>query len=47
VTKHYLLHKKAAQNDIDKMESDWDAGYWFNSGEDFAALATLLVGPIQ
>ena len=46
VTKHYLLHKKAATADIDATEAEWAAGHWFDAGVDFAALATLLVGPI-
>jgi len=46
VSKNYLLHKKKIEGDITQMETDWDSQLYFNSGEDFAALCTVAIGPI-
>lgn len=46
VTKHWLLHKKAIKTDAALTEADWNAGNYFQSGVDAAALMTLAVGPI-
>ena len=29
LTKHYLLHKKEINNDIDAVEADYAAGNWW------------------
>ena len=47
VSKHYLLHRKAINSDIGDVETDYDAGSWFQAGLDTADLLTLAVGPIN
>ena len=47
VTKHFLFHKDEAQADIATLKTDFAAKSYFKTGEDAAALATLLIGPIQ
>jgi len=47
VTKNFALHPVQSKADIAKAKSDEAAGAWFALGEDLAALATLLIGPIK
>lgn len=47
LSKNYLLHKKKIEADISKIESDADAGLWFQCGVDTADLATVAIGPIK
>ena len=46
VTKHYLLHKKQINADIDAVEADYAVGDWWQCGVDTAALANIAIGPI-
>jgi hypothetical protein len=47
VTKNYLLHKKKIEADAAATENDWEAGNYWQSGVDAAALMTVAVGPIN
>lgn len=47
VTKNFALHPVAAKKDIATAKADYAAEAWFHTGEDLAALATLLIGPIK
>jgi len=44
---HYALHKDAIMTDVHALESDWDAGNYFDAGKDLADAATLAIGPIE
>jgi len=47
VSKAWLLHKKAVKADVAAIETDGQAGQWFQTGDDVADLLTLVVGPIK
>jgi len=47
LAKHYAFHKKEIKTDITTLETDWDAGQFFQAGDDLAALMTVAVGPIE
>jgi len=44
---HYATHKAAVQADLTTLENDWDTGKYFDSGKELAAIATILIGPVQ
>ena len=44
---HYARHKAEITADISTLESDWDAGKYFDAGKDVADIATLAIGPIN
>ena len=47
VGKNWLLHKRTIKADITKMETDWTAKSYFDSGIDAAMALTEAVGPIS
>ena len=47
VGKNWLLHKRTIKEDITKMETDWTAKSYFDSGIDAAMALTEAVGPIS
>ena len=47
VAKNFFLHNAEIVQDISFCEGDWDEGRYFDSGNDFAAMLTAAVGPIQ
>jgi len=46
VTKRYLLHKRAIDNDRDQLKADWALGEYYQAGIIGANLAYLAVGPV-
>lgn len=45
--KHYALHRKAIDDDIAAIKSDWALHRFFHAGKDVADLATVAVGPMK
>ena len=47
VSKRFVLHHHAIENDISSLTTDWEAASYFTAGEDLANLLTDAVGPIS
>jgi hypothetical protein len=45
--KHYALHRKAIDDDVAAIKSDWALHRFFHTGKDVADLATVAVGPMK
>jgi len=46
-TLHYARHRGEINTDIATVEADWNANKFFDLGKDVAALATVVIGPIE
>jgi len=47
VAKNWLFHGVQIEANITQTETDWNAGEFFDSGEDAAAVLVGLLGPIK